>query len=175
MNRIVISALLIGFLSACASNEPKPNSTQTQSSSSPSTQLSAVTSQPQPKQNSLPPYKDPANILYQKRSVNYDVDQYLVTNSYRPVVEAHAKYLSQHHDQKARIEGNTDEQGSREYNIALGQRRAQAVKKMMIQLGVHENQLEAISWGKERPKAAGHDESAWAQNRRSDIKYSGEQ
>jgi peptidoglycan-associated lipoprotein len=174
MNRIVVSALLISFLSACASNEPKPISTQ--SSSSLSTQASAVTSQVnQPQQNSLLPYKDPANMLYQKRSVNYDVDQYVVTNAYRPVVEAHAKYLSQHHDQKARIEGNTDEQGSREYNIALGQRRAQGVKKMMIQLGVHEDQVEAISWGKERPKAAGHDESAWAQNRRSDIKYSGEQ
>jgi peptidoglycan-associated lipoprotein len=174
MNRIVISALLISFLSACASNEPKPISIE--SSSSPSTQTSAVTSQVnQPQQNSLPPYKDPANMLYQKRSVNYDVDQYVVANGYRPVVEAHAKYLSQHPDQKVRIEGNTDEQGSREYNLALGQRRAQAVKKMMIQLGVHEDQLEAISWGKERPKAAGHDESAWAQNRRSDIKYNGEQ
>jgi peptidoglycan-associated lipoprotein len=89
-------------------------------------------------------------------------------------VEAHAKYLGSNPDQKIRIEGNADENGSREYNLALGQKRAQAVKKVMTILGVKENQIEAISWGEERPKAAGHDESAWKENRRADIKYGNE-
>ena len=75
---------------------------------------------------------------------------------------------------KILIQGNTDERGSREYNIALGQRRADGVKKMMILLGVNEVQIEAVSLGEEKPRAQGSTEDAWAQNRRSDILYPGE-
>lgn len=73
------------------------------------------------------------------------------------------------------IQGNTDERGSREYNIALGQRRADSVKQMMLLLGVQESQIETVSFGEEKPRREGHDESAWAENRRSDIVYAGEQ
>jgi len=119
------------------------------------------------------PLTDPNNIL-SKRSIYYDFDQYDVKDEYRPLIEAHAKYLREHPDVKILIQGNTDERGSREYNVGLGQRRSDGVKKMLGLLGVKESQMEAVSLGEEKPKAEGHDEQAWAQNRRSDILYPGE-
>jgi peptidoglycan-associated lipoprotein len=89
-------------------------------------------------------------------------------------VQAHAKYMVDKKDTKIRVEGNCDERGSREYNLALGQRRAEAVKKVMTVLGVQEGRIETVSFGEEKPAAPGHDEAAWAQNRRGDIKYAGE-
>jgi len=109
-----------------------------------------------------------------KRSIYYDFDKYDVKPEYRPLVEAHAKFLRDNTGLKILIQGNTDERGSREYNIALGQRRADGVKKMMILLGVSEVQIEAVSLGEEKPRAQGSTEDAWAQNRRSDILYPGE-
>jgi len=90
------------------------------------------------------------------------------------LVEAHAQYLKQNSKAKAFVQGNCDERGSREYNIALGQKRAESVKKMMSVLGVSESQMETVSFGEEKPKAEGHDEAAWSQNRRTDIIYQGE-
>ena len=93
---------------------------------------------------------------------------------FKPVVQAHSKYMtSDKRDSKIRIEGNCDERGSREYNLALGQRRAEAVKKVMTVLGVQDGRIETVSYGEEKPVGQGHDESAWAQNRRADIKYAG--
>ena len=119
------------------------------------------------------PLKDPNNIL-SKRSVYYDFDQYDVKDEYKPIVEAHAEYLRAHPDTKVLIQGNTDERGSREYNVALGQRRAEGVKKMLILLGAREGQIEAVSLGEEKPRDPGRSEAAYAQNRRSDILYPGE-
>jgi peptidoglycan-associated lipoprotein len=116
------------------------------------------------------PLLDPANIL-SKRSVYYSYDKYDVTPEYRPLVDAHAKYLREHPGATVTVQGNCDERGSREYNIALGQRRAENVVKLMRLLGVPERQIEAISLGEEKPQAIGHDEVAWAKNRRSDIVY----
>ena len=109
-----------------------------------------------------------------KRSVYFDYDSNAVKDEYRGLVQAHSRYLADKRDTKIRIEGNCDERGSREYNLALGQRRAEAVKKVMTVLGVGDNRIETISYGEEKPVAQGHDEQAWAQNRRADIKYSGE-
>lgn len=119
------------------------------------------------------PLRDPNNIL-SKRSVYFDFDAFVVKDEYRPLVEAHARYLQQNRSARMTIQGNTDERGSREYNIALGQKRADAVKRMMTLLGAGDNQIETVSFGKEKPKNPGHDESAWAENRRDDIVYSGE-
>ena len=119
------------------------------------------------------PLKDPANIL-SKRSIYFDYDSNSVKDEFRPVVAAHAKHLSQNGSARVRIEGNTDERGSREYNLALGQRRADAVKQMMELLGARGAQIETVSFGKEKPKAQGQDEAAWAENRRADIRYQGE-
>ena len=119
------------------------------------------------------PLRDPNNVL-SKRSVYFDYDSFVVRDEYRPLVEAHARYLQQNRNARAVVQGNTDERGSREYNIALGQKRADSVKRMMTLLGAGENQIETVSFGKEKPKNPGHDEAAWAENRRDDIIYAGE-
>ena len=119
------------------------------------------------------PLRDPANIL-SKRSVYFDFDSFVVKDEFRPLVEAHARYLVANRGTRMIIQGNTDERGSREYNIALGQKRADAVKRTMTLLGAQEAQIESVSYGKEKPKNPGHDESAWAENRRADIVYAGE-
>ncbi len=119
------------------------------------------------------PLHDPNNIL-SKRSIYFDFDSNAVKDEYRGLIQAHAHYMTDHRDARARIEGNCDERGSREYNLALGQRRAEAVKKIMTVLGVADGRIETVSFGEEKPAAPGHDEAAWAKNRRDDIKYAGE-
>ena len=116
---------------------------------------------------------DPKSIL-SKRSVYFDYDSYEVKAEYKDLVTAHAKFLTENRQFKVLIQGNTDERGSREYNLALGQKRADAVKKMLALLGVREDQIESVSLGEEKPKNEGHSESAWAENRRGDMLYSGE-
>jgi peptidoglycan-associated lipoprotein len=119
------------------------------------------------------PRRDPKNIL-SKRSVYFDYDSFVVKDEFRPLVEAHARYLVANRNARMTVQGNTDERGSREYNIALGQKRADAIKRTMTLLGAQEAQIEAVSFGKEKPKNPGHDEAAWAENRRGDIIYAGE-
>ncbi len=114
---------------------------------------------------------NPSSVLYQQRSVYFGFDQYNVDDQYRNLVSEHAHYLAAHPQQHVKIEGNTDERGGAEYNLALGQRRAEAVAKLMELQGVSNNQIETISFGKEKPKALGHTEADWAQNRRADIVY----
>ncbi|WP_300455508.1 peptidoglycan-associated lipoprotein Pal [Accumulibacter sp.] len=116
---------------------------------------------------------DPKSIL-SKRSVYFDFDSYEVKAEYKDLVTAHAKFLTDNRQFKMLIQGNTDERGSREYNLALGQKRADAIRKMLALLGAREDQIESVSLGEEKPKDEGHDESAWAQNRRGDMLYSGE-
>ena len=109
-----------------------------------------------------------------QRSIYYDLDKFDIKDEYRGMVEAHAKYLRENPASRMLIQGNTDERGSREYNVGLGQRRSDGVKKMLILLGARENQIESVSLGEEKPQADGHEESAWSKNRRSDILYGGE-
>jgi peptidoglycan-associated lipoprotein len=120
------------------------------------------------------PHKDPANILSRNRSVFFDYDQFTIKDEYKATVEAHAKYLQSNRTLRVTLQGHTDERGTREYNIALGQKRADAVKKLMVLLGANEVQIETVSFGKEKPRREGHDESSWADNRRVDIVYVGE-
>lgn len=116
--------------------------------------------------------KDPGSPVY-KRSVYYDFDRYDIREDFAPLVEAHANLLLQNRDLKTRIEGNCDERGSTEYNLALGQRRADSVKRALMVLGVPASRIEAVSYGEEKPKATGQDEDSYAENRRSDIMYPG--
>lgn len=109
-----------------------------------------------------------------RRSIYYDLDKFDVKDEYRGLVEAHAKFLRENSAARVLIQGNTDERGSREYNVGLGQRRSDGVKKMMVLLGARENQIESVSLGEEKPQAEGHSEEAWSKNRRSDILYNGE-
>jgi len=119
------------------------------------------------------PLTDPGSILSQ-RSIFYELDSYDVKDQFKGLVEAHARYLRDNPKAKMLIQGNTDERGSREYNIALGQRRSEGVRRMLQLLGAREDQIEAVSLGEEKPRDAGHDEAAWSKNRRSDILYQGE-
>ncbi len=121
----------------------------------------------------LNPLRDPNNILSQ-RSVYYDYDSYTIKSEYRELVLAHARYLRDNGDAKVLLQGNTDERGSREYNLALGQKRANSVKNAMLLSGARDHQIEAVSLGEEKPRATEHGESAWAENRRADILYQGE-
>ena len=116
------------------------------------------------------PLNDPKGVLA-NRSVYFDFDSYAVRADGKPVVENHSAYLTKNTQRKVLIQGNTDERGGTEYNLALGQKRAEAVRKAMAALGVSDSQMEAVSLGKEKPKATGHDEAAWAENRRADIVY----
>lgn len=116
------------------------------------------------------PLNDPKGVLA-NRSVYFDFDSYAVRDDGKPVVENHSAYLTKHKERKVLIQGNTDERGGTEYNLALGQKRAEAVRKAMGALGVSDSQMEAVSLGKEKPKATGSNEAAWAENRRADIVY----
>ena len=119
---------------------------------------------------SIDPLDDPKGVLA-NRSVYFDFDKYVVREADTAVVQNHAGYLVKTPSRKILIQGNTDERGGAEYNLALGQKRAEAVRKSMAALGVPEGQMEAVSLGKEKPKAQGSNEAAWAENRRADIVY----
>ena len=113
---------------------------------------------------------DPKSVLSQ-RSIYFDLDKYEVKDEYKDLVAAHAKYLTTNKGFKVLIQGNTHERGSREYSLSLGQKRAEAVKRSLSLLGVKDDQIESVSLGEEKPKNPGHDEAAWADNRRADILY----
>ncbi|MBL8472770.1 MAG: peptidoglycan-associated lipoprotein Pal [Rhodocyclaceae bacterium] len=112
--------------------------------------------------------------LLGKRSVFFDFDDFTIKDEYKAQIDAHAKYLVGHANARMLIQGNTDERGSREYNIALGQKRADAVRRALMLQGAREQQIESVSLGEEKPRNAGHDEAAWADNRRADMLYKGE-
>jgi peptidoglycan-associated lipoprotein len=116
------------------------------------------------------PLKDPNSPLA-KRSVYFDYDSFVLKDEFRSVVEAHAKYLNGNRSRKVVVQGNTDERGSREYNLALGQKRAEVVRKSLQTLGVSDAQIEAVSFGEEKPKSQGLDENAFSENRRADLAY----
>lgn len=119
----------------------------------------------------IPEYLDPKSAIASNRSVYFDFDDFSIKSEFTPLIEQHGKFLSSHPAVAIKIEGNADERGSAEYNLALGQKRADAVAKALKIYGLKDAQVEPISWGKEKPKAQGHDESAWSQNRRADVAY----
>ena len=118
----------------------------------------------------LDPLNDPNNPL-SKRSVFFDFDSFVVKSEYQPIVQTHGSYLGSNKQRRVTIEGHTDERGGREYNLALGQKRAEAVKQRLMLLGVVDSQVETVSFGEEKPRGNGSSEEAWAQNRRADLNY----
>lgn len=110
----------------------------------------------------------PANTA---KIIYFDFDSYIVKPEFQSVIEAHARYLTANNSRKMAIEGHTDESGGREYNLALGQKRAEAVRRALGLLGVTDSQVEAVSFGKEKPAAPGFDEASMAKNRRAEINY----
>jgi peptidoglycan-associated lipoprotein len=149
-----------------AASAPTPPIAQ---NSQPARPAPAVESKVQPA--AIPPYLDPKNELATNRSVWFDYDVFVVKSEFDQMLQLHGKYLASNPKLSIRVEGNADERGSAEYNLALGQKRADAVVRALKVFGVANSQVEAVSWGREKPKAVGHDEDAWAQNRRVDLVY----
>lgn len=175
MKHIAFCLVVAALAAGCASSDKKDTPIADRSSNTTSTPTTMgqgnTTTTPTTNPNIAGnPLRDPNNVL-SKRSVYFDFDSNAVKDEYRALVQAHSRYLTDKRDSRIRIEGNCDERGSREYNLALGQRRADSLKGAMKLLGVAEDQVETVSWGEEKPKANGHDESSWSQNRRSDIVY----
>ena len=161
--RMAFAVLLVGALAACSSGVKKnENANQ-----------GAVSTQPNP--NAVAPVVvdelNNPNSPLAKRSVYFDFDSYSVKDEYQSLLQVHANYLKSHPERHVLIQGNTDERGTSEYNLALGQKRAEAVRRALSLLGVQDSQMEAVSLGKEKPLATGHDEASWAQNRRADLVY----
>lgn len=114
---------------------------------------------------------NPSSLISKERSVFFDFDQFVIKANDGPLIERQGKYLASKQNLAIRVEGNADERGGREYNLALGQKRADAVVRALKVYGVGEKQLEAVSLGSEKPAMQGHDEVVWAQNRRVDLAY----
>ena len=123
-----------------------------------------------PTDSELDPFEDPANPL-SRRIIYFDFDQSTVRPEFVDVINAHGRYLARNKSSSVRLEGHADERGSREYNIGLGERRAQAVRRMLKLQGVSDSQITTVSYGEERPVDEGHSESSWSANRRVEIVY----
>jgi len=187
MRKWIIGAFVVAAIAGCSSTptqDAAPVEERAPAATAPATDSGATTSgvpstgvsgTPATTAGATPAsaLRDPRNIL-SKRIIYFDYDQFTIKDEYRPMIEAHAKYLQANRAARATLQGHTDERGTREYNIALGQKRADAVKKLMVLLGANEVQIETVSFGKEKPRREGHDESSWSENRRVEILHAGE-
>ncbi|WP_028453950.1 peptidoglycan-associated lipoprotein Pal [Chitinilyticum litopenaei] len=176
MKKIGLSLILAALLSACAST-PAPVANGNAGKDASTSQGSGTEVKPVDVSGtsgkSYSPLTDPSNILSTRR-VYFDYDSFVVSQNYNELIEAHSKYLLANKDAKVILQGNTDNRGTAEYNLALGQKRADAVRKLMNALGVPDSQIESVSFGEEKPIEIGDTEEAWARNRRAEIVYQGE-
>ena len=181
MNKILLPALLALVLSACGTTGGAPAKVESRTggekpstATAPATETTGVGGAGvSGSAMGADPRKDPASPL-SKRSIYFDFDSFVVKDEYRPTLEAHAGYLKSKRDARVILQGNADDRGSREYNLALGQKRAEAVRKALSVLGVSDSQMEAISLGEEKPRNTGNTEAAYAENRRTDVVYGDE-
>lgn len=164
------------LLAACGTTPTTQESTSSTTASAPapvdSGKVATVQAQT-PTGSSIPEVNDPNNIL-SKRTVLFAYDDFAIDPQYNALIQAHARFLASRPDIKILIQGHADERGSHEYNLALGQKRAEALRQALVLQGVKDPQIEAVSLGEEKPAVDGHDESAWSQNRRDYILYPGE-
>src|SRR5207344_2408294 len=177
MRNILLAATMTAVLAACQStpDTQAPAGVEERGVKPPTTTTEPVTRDKIPSTaitdpSKDPRLKDPSNIL-SKRSIYFDFDSDAIKPEFVPLVEAHAAFLRQYKNAKMLIQGNADDRGSREYNLALGQRRADAVKKRLVLLGGTESQIESVSLGEEKPVCTQQTEDCWAKNRRADILY----
>lgn len=174
MKKVLVSLAVLNLaLVGCSSTKepaPAPAPTPTPAPAAP-----APAPTPKPTPTPTPVAVDPTKTgQLAKRSVYFDYDKYEVRDEFKPTVEAHGRFLASNPARSVRVEGNADDRGSREYNLALGQKRSEAVRRALTSFGASEKQIEATSNGKEKPKALGKDEASYAENRRGDIFYAGE-
>jgi peptidoglycan-associated lipoprotein len=165
MKKLLIPSLFVFTLAACSST-PDVQETAVDKDATQNTGVQTVTA-PRTNANDLPPWvNDPS-----RNSVYFDYDSYVIRIDARPAIEAHARLLNQQPVRKVTIQGNADERGSREYNLALGQKRAEAVRRALRLQGANDAQIEAVSLGKEHPRCTEATEACYAQNRRGDFVY----
>ncbi len=169
MKKLALPALLALALAACSSTGPETTGASVEDRGA---GVATVTA-PGAAGSGIAALTDPNNIL-SKRNVFFDFDSFVIKPEARPLVEAHARFLVQNPQMKMLVQGNTDERGSREYNLALGQKRADVVKQALMLLGAREAQIESVSLGEEKPRCDDRTEACYAQNRRGEMLYSGE-
>lgn len=173
LNSVLLLIFSVAFLAACegTTGTTKDDSAMTSSGSGSSSSGSASTSATGSGSAwAGHPLDDPDSLLA-KRTVYFDYDESVILDQDRAILDAHAQYLSQNPGAAVTLEGHTDERGTREYNLALGERRAVSARQFMSLLGAAGQQLRTVSYGEEQPAARGHNEEAWAQNRRVEIIY----
>ena len=183
MQRLLFSALCAVLLAACQTTsttkdagapvEERSPSTGSTGAATTGTSATGVSGNPTGSTGAGNPLRDPSSPL-SKRIVYFEFDSYVVKDEYKPMIEAHGRYLQGNRGARMTIQGSTDERGSREYNIALGQRRSEGVKRMLVLMGATESQVEPVSLGEEKPRCTEHTEGCWSENRRSDMLYGGE-
>jgi len=180
MKKLSMSLLLISMLAACASDKPAevvsapatPTAAEMQAADA--ARAAEAAKAAEASKAAAPVVTDAlndANSILATRSAYFDFDKSAVKAADKPAVQAHGQFLAGNPGRNVVVEGNADERGSSEYNLALGHRRAESVKKMLIVSGAKANQVATASFGEEKPKATGHNEAAWSQNRRADIVY----
>jgi peptidoglycan-associated lipoprotein len=177
LNTSFAALAVSAFLAACSSTPVTPDAGTARPGAASTNTTTPATASTRPAPSStvasvnIAPHNDPNNSISRERSVYFVYDDFSVNSQYNGVIERHGKYLQARPELAIRIEGHADERGSHEYNLSLGQKRSEAVVRAMKIYGVKDTQMEAVSYGEERPKATGQDETAWAQNRRADIAY----
>ena len=175
MNKLLIPALLAALIAGCSST-PLPEDTnggvpvESRNGSTGNSGVAPVVAG-NADASGLPRELTDRGSKLSQRSIYFDLDKYDIKDEFKDLVAAHAKFLVANRGFKVLLQGNTDERGTSEYNLSLGQKRAESVKRSLILLGAREDQVESVSLGKEKPKNPGHDDAAWAENRRSDILY----
>jgi len=167
MKKVLLPALLIALLTACGSTRTTDDTAATGDVSTSATGATGISA------TDLAALNDP-NSIVSRRSVYFDFDSFTIRQEFVEQVEAHAALMQANPQVQMRIQGNTDERGSREYNLALGQKRAEAVKRAIVLLGVDAGRIESVSLGEEKPRCSEATESCWGENRRADMLYSGE-
>lgn len=173
MKKTILALAVTSVLAACSSTPPASTAAPAAEKTVAPAAVAPAAPATGPVTQALYPAKGVGGALGQ-RGIYYDFDKYAVKDQYKPVVDAHGDFLVSHSAAKVTLQGNCDECGSREYNLGLGQRRADSVRKVLAAKGVKDSQMETVSYGKEKPRNPGHNEAAWAENRRTDIVYQGE-
>ena len=167
MKKIILSIVLVNLLAACASEKQK----EPVSEPAPAPVAAAPATAPAEPASTNTAADAAAAAIPEVRSVYFPFDVDAVQDSDKAIIQAHGAFLGKNEGAKVRVAGNCDERGSSEYNLALGQRRANNVKKLLILSGAKASQIETVSFGEEKPRCAEHNEACWSQNRRADIDY----
>ena len=175
--RLLLILSLVGLLAGCGSNQIKEESAAVEDRSKNMSDGSATDDSnaqaygtDDSSTSGFSQLDDPQSAL-SIRILYFEYNSNEIRSEYRSTIEAHAAYLSQNPETTITLEGHADERGSREYNLALGESRSQAVKRQMLLLGTSSSQIRLVSYGEERPAIDGHDESSWQQNRRVELLY----